>query len=299
MRMRDLWLTALAPAIWGTTYILTTEFLPPNQPFLTALLRALPTGLLITAVCRTLPRGDWWWRAFVLGALNIGLFFAFLFVAAYRLPGGVVATIGAVQPLVVMTLSHLVLDDRAPNLALAAGGLGMIGVGLLVFDTSAQLDALGVLAAAGSVLSMASGIVLTKRWRKPVGLMPFTGWQLVAGGLVLLPMALFFEGLPAELTARNMSGYVWMSLVNTALGYALWFRGIGKLHAYQVSFLGLLSPVVAVLMGYFFLGLGFGVQQWSGVFIILLSIVLVQTVQFRRVHAAPAKPRHLRSVARI
>jgi probable blue pigment (indigoidine) exporter len=41
-----------------------------------------------------LPRGAWWWRAAVLGVLDISLFFALLFVAAYRLPGGMAALPG-------------------------------------------------------------------------------------------------------------------------------------------------------------------------------------------------------------
>ena len=48
----DLLLTALAPAIWGTTYIVTSRFLPPDRPFIAALLRVLPAGiaLLIAAM---------------------------------------------------------------------------------------------------------------------------------------------------------------------------------------------------------------------------------------------------------
>jgi hypothetical protein len=78
--------TALAPAIWGTTYLVTSELLPPDRPLLAAVVRALPAGILLTALTRQFPRGDWWWRALVLGTLNIGAFFALLFVAAYRLP---------------------------------------------------------------------------------------------------------------------------------------------------------------------------------------------------------------------
>ena len=36
--------TALAPLIWGSTYLVTTEFLPPNRPFTAALIRVLPPG---------------------------------------------------------------------------------------------------------------------------------------------------------------------------------------------------------------------------------------------------------------
>ena len=42
--------TALAPLIWGSTYLVTTEFLPPDRPFHAALLRCLPAGLLLLLV---------------------------------------------------------------------------------------------------------------------------------------------------------------------------------------------------------------------------------------------------------
>lgn len=44
--------TALAPLIWGSTYLVTTEFLPPDRPFTAALLRVLPAGLLLLAWTR-------------------------------------------------------------------------------------------------------------------------------------------------------------------------------------------------------------------------------------------------------
>ena len=56
---RDLLLTALAPAIWGSSYIVSTELLPQVPPMTVALLRALPAGLLLLAFARRLPQGVW------------------------------------------------------------------------------------------------------------------------------------------------------------------------------------------------------------------------------------------------
>lgn len=42
----DLLLTALAPAIWGTTYIVTSSS-APDRPFIAALLRVLPAGIAL------------------------------------------------------------------------------------------------------------------------------------------------------------------------------------------------------------------------------------------------------------
>jgi probable blue pigment (indigoidine) exporter len=160
-------------------------------------------------------------------------------------------------------------------------GLGIAGVGLLVLDPAAHLDALGVAASIGATFAMAGGVVLTKYWGRPVPLMVFTGWQLTAGGLILAPLAWFFEGTPPELTLTNVFGFVWLAIVNTGLTYALWFRGIEQLKAWQVSFLGLLSPVVAVLAGFVILNQTFSPVQMAGAFLILFSLVIVQRLAMK------------------
>ncbi|REF00854.1 putative blue pigment (indigoidine) exporter [Thermomonospora umbrina] len=283
--------TALAPSLWGTTYIVTTELLPPDRPLLAALLRALPAGLLLVALTRRLPRGDWWWRALVLGTLNIGAFLALLFVAAYRLPGGVAATVGAIQPLVAAGFAVALLGERLSLRTTLAGLAGVVGVSLLVLRADARLDGVGVAAAFGGAIVMAAGVVLAKRWRSPAPLLATTGWQLVAGGLVLLPVALIIEGPPpSTLTAANLAGYAYLGIIGAALAYALWFRGIAALSPTQVTFLGLLSPLVATTLGWLVLGQGLTVVQALGGLIVLGALVAAQVHQPRQRPPAPERP---------
>src|SRR5262245_13933619 len=145
--MKNILLTALAPITWGTTYLVTTEFLPADRPLLIAAMRALPIGLLLVLWLRQLPKGIWWARIFVLRALNFGIFFALLFVAATRLPGGVAATLGAIQPLLVVLLSWPLLGDKPTAGRVLAASAGVIGVVLLVISPAARLDPLGIAAA--------------------------------------------------------------------------------------------------------------------------------------------------------
>ncbi|MGV9267878.1 EamA family transporter [Kitasatospora sp. NPDC003701] len=283
-------LTALAPAIWGSTYLVTTELLPPGRPLLAGVLRALPAGLLLIAVTRQLPKGSWWWRSLVLGALNIGAFFALLFIAAYRLPGGVAATVGAVQPLIAAGLSAGLLGDRLSLRTLFSGIAGIVGVSLLVLRANAQLDALGVAAALGGAVVMATGVVLSKRWTSPAPLLATTGWQLTAGGLLLVPVALIVEGAPpSHLTGDNLLGYGYLSLIGAAVAYAFWFRGIRALPPTSVTFLGLLSPVVATALGWLVLGQDLSPVQGLGAVIVLGSLVAAQT-QRPRAATPPAPP---------
>lgn len=290
-RLALLLVTALAPAIWGTTYLVTTELLPPGRPLLAAVVRALPAGLLLVALTRRLPRGSWWWRSLVLGTLNIGAFFALLFVGAYRLPGGVAATLGALQPLLVAGLSTGLLGERLSTRTLLAGVAGVAGISLLVLRSDARLDALGVAAAAGGAAVMAFGVVLSKRWTSPAPLLATTGWQLVAGGLVLVPVALFAEGPPpATLSAANVAGYAYLALIGAALAYALWFRGIRALSPTHVTFLGLLSPLVATLLGWLVLGQRLGAWQLAGGALALAAVVAAQRRALGRTAANSHQP---------
>lgn len=274
--MRDVLLTALAPIIWGTTYFVTTQFLPPNRPLFVSVIRAAPIGLLMLAGSGELPKGMWLWRASVLGALNIGLFFALLFTAAYRLPGGVVATLMAIQPLLVALLAWLILAEHPALRTFIAAGFGLFGVGLIVLGPAVRFDTVGVIAGMAATLVMACGTVLTKRWGRSAPLLVFTSWQLIAGGLILLPFVFAIEGAPPMLTSMNLLGFAWLGIVGTGIAYALWFRGIGKLKASTVALLGLLSPVSAVLLDFLLLKQSLTRVQIGGAALVLGGILISQ-----------------------
>ncbi|MFI0410861.1 EamA family transporter [Actinomadura sp. 3N508] len=273
----DLVLAALAPASWGTTYVVTTTLLPPDRPLLAATLRALPAGLILLAVTRRLPRGEWWWKSIVLGMLNFGAFFPLIFFAAYRLPGGVAATIGSVQPLVVALLSLGVLGVRPARAVLYAALAGTGGVALLTLSSEARLDPLGIGAMLIATSLMATAIVLAKKWGRPESPLVMTGWQLTVGGLALAPLTFFAEGAPATISGENLLGFAYLGLVGTAIAYALWFRGIDRLPATSVSLLGLTNPMIATMAGLLILGQTLTPWQIVGFTIALGALVAGQT----------------------
>jgi probable blue pigment (indigoidine) exporter len=263
---------------WGTTYSVTTELLPPDHPLFAALMRSLPLGLLAVALSRTLPRGEWWWKAAILGVLNIGAFFPLLFLAAERLPGGVAATLGSAQPLIVAGLAVAVLRESPSPWRFAWGTAGVLGVGMVVLGPGAGLDTTGVIAGLGGAVAMATGVTLTKRWGRPAGVGPLTltGWLLSSGGLFLLPLVLVFEGAPAHIDAPAVSGYLWLATVGGLVAYVLWFRGIGRLPVTATALLGLLSPLVAALLGTLLLSEVFTPIQVAGFALALAALVAGQ-----------------------
>ncbi|MEZ5650500.1 MAG: EamA family transporter [Burkholderiaceae bacterium] len=271
-RGRDTLATLVAPVLWGTTYLVTTEWLPANVPMTLAMLRALPAGLLLMAATRSMPSPLWMARSLVLGALNFSLFWSLLFVAAYRLPGGVAATLGAMQALVVVVMARLILHAPMRPLAIAAAVGGVAGVGLLVLGPRAALDPIGVAAGLGGALAWGTGTVLSRKWQPPVAALPFTAWQLVAGGLLLLPLAWWLEPALPRPSLAHLAGYLWLGVFGAAISYWLWFRGIARIGPGAASMLAMASPLTAMILGWFWLDQALTLVQGAGAALVLGAI---------------------------
>lgn len=271
--------TAIAPVAWGSNYYVTREFLPAGSPLHGGLLRALPAGFLLLAVCRRLPRGSWWWRSFVLGTLNVGAFFVLIYVAAQLLPTSIASTVMAISPVVMMVFAWLLLAAPPRSRHLAGAALGIAGVVLMLFTGVVAVDVRGVLASGAAMVMSSLGYVLTKKWSADVDVLSLTSWQLVAGGLVLFPFAVVVEGAPPVLDGPAVLGFVYVAVVATAVAFAAWFAGLRRLDAGTVGLVGLLNPVTGVLLGTAVAGEVLGVRQICGLLLVLTGIALGRPVR--------------------
>lgn len=268
--------TALAPAIWGSSYIVSTQMLPNFDPLSIPVLRALPAGLLLLLFVRRLPRGVWIWRMLLLGALNFAIFWTCLFIAAYRLPGGIAAVLGSLQPFIVIFAAHGLLGTTILPLSLVAAATGMLGVAMLILTPAAELDLIGIIASIVASASMALGTVLSRKWQPPVPALTFTAWQLTAGGLLLIPVGVMGQTDWGTFNAMNLLGLIYLGLIGAALTYVVWLRGVAQLPPAAVSILGLLSPVTATLLGWLILGEALTPLQALGMAVVLGSVLLGQ-----------------------
>ncbi|WP_188111261.1 EamA family transporter [Nocardioides antri] len=288
-------ITAVAPAAWGSTYWVTAHLLPPDRPLSAAVVRALPAGLALLALRRRLPRGVWWWRSAVLGLLTIGFFFPLVFIAGEHLPSGLAATMTATSPLVVMGLAWAAVREPAGTVRVTAAVAGLLGVALLVLRSPGGVDPVGVVAAAGAVLTSGVGFVLVKYWPAPaddpIDPVTMVSWQLLWGGLALLPFAALVEGTPPQLDVPAIAGFVYLGSVGTAVAYVCWFYGLARMTAGAVALIGLLNPVVGTLLGVALAGELFGPLQAFGMLLVLGGVAAGQLVrQPRRAESGHASP---------
>ncbi|MEU3497877.1 EamA family transporter [Kitasatospora cineracea] len=288
--------TALAPVAWGANYYVTHRYLPAGSPLWGAALRALPAGLLLLAAARRLPRGAWWWRSAVLGALNTAAFFVLVYLASQWLPAGTAAMVMALSPLALMLCAWLLVGERPLPAQLAGGAVGVGGVVLMLAgdpgpagDTGGTVGASGasgadglpgLLASLGALLASSVGYVLAKRWAAPAdgggtpGVLASTAWQLTLGGLLLLPVATLAEGAPPALDGGALAAFGYTSLVATALAFLVWFTGLRRLPAATVGLIGLLNPVTGVLLGTALDGEPLGPARLGGMALVAVGVLL-------------------------
>ena len=196
---------------------------------------SFPAGLLLLAVRRSLPHGEWWWKSGVLGALNFGLFFPLIFLSAYRLPGGLAATVQATLPLAVMALAWPIIHER-PVIVRGAALVGLSGVGLLVLRSPESVDPdrtdgrdrlrarrRARIGAGGEMAVLPRPVVRRRADARPRRL------AAVTGGLLLLPLALLVEGAPSRLDTAAIAGFLWIGGVGTVVAYSCWFYGLSVL----------------------------------------------------------------------
>ena len=291
--------TAIAPVAWGANYFVTRQFLPSGLPLYGAAIRALPAGLILLALGRARPRGSWWWRSLVLGTLNVAAFFVLIYIAAQLLPTNLASALMATSPLTIMLFAWALLAERPQVMHLAGAGIGISGVCLMLLTGAASANPLGVLASAGAMMMSSIGYVLAKRWSGQVEVLASTSWQLIAGGLILLPFAAVFEGAPPAMDGAAILGFGYVTIIATALAFTAWFAGLRRLPAATVGLIGLLNPVTGVLLGTAIGGEALTARQVCGLALVVGGVLLGQRVAPRKrsvtAVASPGSSQPLRS----
>jgi probable blue pigment (indigoidine) exporter len=282
--------TAIAPVAWGTNYFVTHEYLPTGYPLYGAVFRALPAGLLLLCLARRLPYGAWWWRSLLLGICNMGAFFALIYVAAQLLPVSLASTIMSASPLTMALFAWALLAERPTLPMLIGAGAGLSGVWLMLGAGASAVDLRGVAASVAALLMSSCGYILTKKWGRAAGPLATTSWQLIAGGLVLIPFAALFEGAPPALDLPALAGFAYVGLIATAVAFTAWFTGLRHLPAATVGLVGLLNPVTGVLLGTTLSGEVLTLKQLLGLTLVLAGITLARPRQETTIASEAADP---------
>ena len=281
---------AIIYLVWGSTFLAIRVGVREVPPFLLAGMRFLAAGLLMFAWLRAKgtpsPSLREWGSATLIAVPIFVLDYGGVFWAERRVPSGITAVMMATIP-VFMALAEIVFM-KARRLTLRLGSallVGLCGVAVLVSRTVSLGDAPIDRAGAGALIVAAQGWTvgsfMTRKLPLPAAKAMSSGAQMLAGGVLLM---LISAGLGEfrGFRIQSVSGTAWLALVylivaGSIIAYTAYVWLIHRESPTKVGTYAYVNPVVAVILGYLFLGEAIVARTVLGTALILVSVVVITT----------------------
>jgi drug/metabolite transporter (DMT)-like permease len=215
----------------------------------------------------------------VLGILGNAVYLGCTYVALRHLASGVGAIVASTNPLTLALVAPWLLREpltpaKTAGMLLGFGGVVWI---MLVRTGSGSADAGDVAIAFAGVLGSVASTIVFKRWCAGLDLRAVNALQLFAAGVVLLPLAMAFEGKPHAAWSWQLIASFWYVVLVMSVGASLlWFWLLTHGEASRVSAYYFLTPVFGLALAALLLREPVGIRDLGGLTAIALGISLVQ-----------------------
>lgn len=290
----------LLAAIWGASYVFIKVALEDIEPAPMMAIRALVAGLMLAVFLAATMGGrralaelaQAWRPALVLGTLNAAIPFWLVAWGEKHVDSSVAGIAQSTVPIFTFLLATRFLPHEQVGLTRIAGvALGFLGVAVLAgFDPSGGwLAVAGTLAVVVSSLTYAgAGIYGQLRVQTVAGPVLAAG-SMLAGGLILLPLALFQLPTHAPDTA-SIASLVALTVLGTAFAQLMLFRMLRLFGSRRLSLVTYLIPGFAVFYGAVLLDEPVTVAALAGLVLILAGVALASGARLLRTRAALEEP---------
>ncbi|WP_211100173.1 DMT family transporter [Azospirillum halopraeferens] len=268
---------------WSSAFAVGKIALADAPPLLMLSVRFLLAGAVLLAAAAALGHlrrldGRGWLVLAALGVVNTALYLGLCFVAMETVSSGLVAIIVSSAPVLTAAVAAPLLGERLTAAKGAGLVLGVLGVGIIVRGrlNGGADDPAGILLAVGALVAMVAGTLLYKRHAPPAGLAVNGGVQTLAGGVVLLPVALALEDAGAvTLTASLGLSLAYLVVVVSIGAHLLWYALIARTTATAASAYHFLMPPLGLLFGWALLGEPVHLPDLLGIVPVAIAIRLV------------------------
>lgn len=279
--------------IWSTTYTGIKYAVRDFPPFLLVGIRQTAAGLLLLGLGAASGKVHWPGRKYVLRQSLTGLFMitggnGFVTWAMQFISSGLSAVIGSLTPVVVVLINLAWKGSERINLLMGLGVLvGFGGLGIIFSEGWGDFMKpdyrWGILASFGSCFTWSLGTVMAKRFNA-MSVSPIfnSGLQITAGGLGGFVMSAIFD--PTHSIHHSWEGWLsvaYLAIVGSALAFTLYMFMLRHLTATVASLYTYINPVLAIFLGWLFLGENFGSWAILGVAFTLLGVWMVNAGQRR------------------
>lgn len=271
--------------IWATTP-LAIQWSSDSLSFIAAAAARMSIALVLALSFLIMVRqsfATFWQQRWIYFAASIGIFpnMPVVYWAAQFIPSGLVAVIFALSPFVTGVMTLLLLRQnpfslkKVLALLLALMGLIVIFYHQLHFDFHSVYGISGILLSC-VLFSFSSVWVKKLTQQQSITLGSFhqaTGALLFSLPGLLLSWWLMDGEIPHAVSVKSAGSIVYLAIVGSLVGAALFFYILQRLSASAVSLITLMTPVLAIMLGKNLANEELSAQTLVGVALVLVALV--------------------------
>ena len=288
MKPVDVLLALAVPLIWGMGFVIAKAAMAHFSPILLMGLRFTLTALCLAGFFR--PPARLFWPLFRVALVSAALQYSLTFYGVRGIDAGTAALLVQLEVPFALLLAWLVLGEKISARQVAGVVVAFAGALLIIGEPRLSGDLVYVFLVIAGALTWAIGQIMIKRLGNLGGFRLLSGVALFAAPQLLLASLLFESGQQRQILTADAEAWlavIYLGVVMTAIGYALWYRLLGRYDVKQVMPFLLLLPLVSVSGGILFLGESLTPQIALGGGLAVGGVALI-TLRYSRRRSPPA-----------
>ena len=215
-------------------------------------------------------------------AAGLGLFFAMTAVywSSQFIPSGWISVLFGLAPIVTGVMATLWLSEKALSVSRIIGMLlGLAGLAIMLLGSQALGPgaAYGIAGMLFSVTAYSASAVAIKRIAADVPALATTiGGLVVTVPLLIAVYVISGEPLPAMVPARALLAIVYLGVIGSVLGFAMYYYVLKHVDTTRVALITVITPVIALMLGHLLNGEALHTETLAGTAAILSGLLLFE-----------------------
>ena len=282
-------------AIWGCSFLFNAVLIREISPLWVSAGRVTIGAVICWAFFFAMRRkapSDWriYAQLVVLGILNYAIPFALFPWSEEHLASGIVGVINGMTPMTTVIVSQLWPggEKATPN-KIAGVVIGLLGAVLLASPSlgAGSTEVVALLAALVATLCYALTLNYARRF-KGLDSATVASSSLTGAAIVMIPIALFFSGVPVITKAETWASLFGIAVFSTSFSFLLVYWLLPRVGATNLSLNTFITPISAILLGVLVLHEGMAPIQIAGIAVIFIGLVVIDGRLLKRLRPAAA-----------
>lgn len=282
--------------LWASASVATKFGILSAPPLILANIRFFLAGVLLLGYGYSFRKSDayrWptrkeWKQLSVFGALNTTIYLGLYVYSMKYAAAGIGSLAVSTNPLLIVLFSSWLIGRRPAKEELWSILIGMVGIGIATYPLlkDSSTTPLGLLLLALSMISVSFASVYYARveWALPNILI--NGWQVMIGGILLLPITLVFGDFSAvRMDNHLIYSVLWLSIAVSVVGLICWFYLL-KIDTVKASLYLFLCPLFGFVYAWYLMNEPITYYTAAGTLLVLMALYLGQRKKFKKVVSA-------------